>query len=781
MTLDFFGPEARHQWLVLAGLATAAALIFVTDITIAHGYAVWVLYLPLCVGAAWLGRGREAIAASAIATVLITVGWLVSPQELPLLPAMVSRALEATTIWLAVILVLVRQRSDRSTELAFKAAREANDRLSGIIINNAEDAIICIDAGQKITLFNHGAERIFGYSTDEAIGKNLSILLPVRAAGSHDGFVRAFGASAVQSRRMGERGAVAGVRKDGSEFPAEISISKLPTPAGMVYTAILRDISERVKAEELFREREQRLRLAVSAGQMGTFQIDERMGTTRLDDHAARLLGLPSGGDAPSVAQFRNVHPEDREHLQAAMALARSAGGEVHEQFRIQAGDTPVRWLSAHAFVELDPASAPRRTTGVLYDITDRKEVEQALEARVAERTAALREEISLREETQTALVRSQKLQAVGELAGGMAHDFNNLLTVISGNHELLETRLTDAKAIELLKRAQTASDMAVRLTNRLLTFARRRRLEPVVLDLNEQVLNMSELLKRTLDEPIKLRTILAPDLWVTRADPSEIENAVLNLAINARDAMPGGGRLVIQTENTFIDAATARTETGQKAGQFVRLSVTDTGMGMPPDVLARAFEPFFTTKDIGRGTGLGLSTIYGFVQQSGGFAQIYSEVGEGTTVNIYLPRANGQGASEEMQAQESVVFSERGETILVVEDNDAVREVTLQRIEGLGYAVLEAPSGRSAIALLEQGEKVDLVFSDVVMTDRFSGYDLARWLGKNRPGARLLLTSGFAEEALQDKAEGVGRFRLLRKPYNRLQLSMALHKALTE
>ena len=424
--------------------------------------------------------------------------------------------------------------------------------------------------------------------------------------------------------------------------------------------------------------------------------------------------------------------------------------------------------------------------TVVLRDVTERHNFEALmerskaeLETRVAERTQELHDELVRRDQMQAALVKAQRLEAIGQLTGGVAHDFNNLLTVIMGNNELLAARLTDPKSLEFLKSADEAADMAARLTSRLLTFARRNRLEPILLDLNEHVLNMSELLKRTLGEPISLKTVLAAALWTTRADPSEVENAVLNLAINARDAMPEGGRLVIQTENATIEPVAVRGESGEKAGDFVRLSVTDTGVGMTPEVLARAFEPFFSTKENGRGTGLGLSTIYGFAQQSGGFAQIYSEVGEGTTVNIYLPRAKQDALGAREPARDLVVFSEHGETILVVEDSDAVREAALQRLEGLGYAVLEAASGASAIAILAKGTKIDLVFSDVVMTGGISGFDLARWLAKHRPDVKVLLTSGFAAEALEEKTDGERGLRLLRKPYNRTELSVALSQVL--
>ncbi len=530
--------------------------------------------------------------------------------------------------------------------------------LSGILAI-ATDAIISIDEEQRITLFNHGAEQIFGYLPAEVLGQKLELLLPERYQATHHRHVDGFAQGSAASRRMAERGTIAGRRRNGEEFPAEASISKVESGGRLIATVVLRDVTERRGFEALMQR---------------------------------------------SKAE---------------------------------------------------------------------------LESRVAERTQELHDELVRRDQMQAALVKAQRLEAVGQLTGGVAHDFNNLLTVISGNHELLQARLTEPKSLELLKRAHDAADMAARLTSRLLTFARRRRLEPALLNLNEQVLNMSELLNRTLGEPISLKTVLAADLWPTRADPSEVENAVLNLAINARDAMPEGGRLVIQTENTSIDPSTARGEAGQMAGEFVRLSVTDTGVGMTLDILARAFEPFFSTKESGRGTGLGLSTIYGFAQQSGGFAQIYSEVGEGTTVNIYLPRATAEALQKQQPSLDLVLFSEHGETVLVVEDYAAVREVAMQRLEGLGYVVLEAASGPAAIALLESGTKIDLVFSDVVMAGGISGFDLARWIAMHRPETDVLLTSGFAAEALEESVNSDTGLKLLRKPYNRRELSLALRQAL--
>ena len=309
--------------------------------------------------------------------------------------------------------------------------------------------------------------------------------------------------------------------------------------------------------------------------------------------------------------------------------------------------------------------------------------------------------DLSARKEAEQALLQAQKMEAMGQLTGGIAHDFNNLLTVIVGNLEMLERKLPPGRPQELLGEALEAAEIGARLTTRLLAFARRSYLEPQVVNLNSFAFGLTDMLHRTLGETIYLSTALSPDLWPTRTDPSQIENVIINLAVNARDAMPKGGRLVLETRNVKIDEDFAASEEGLVPGDYVRLSVSDTGTGMPADVRERAFEPFFTTKEKGRGTGLGLSTIYGFARQSGGHATIYSETGKGTTVNIYLPRHLAGEPAAEGKAADEEVKAGGGELILVVEDDDRVRKLTINRLMDLGYRILEAENGAEALELL--------------------------------------------------------------------------------
>ncbi|HSM42073.1 MAG TPA: PAS domain S-box protein [Afifellaceae bacterium] len=393
--------------------------------------------------------------------------------------------------------------------------------------------------------------------------------------------------------------------------------------------------------------------------------------------------------------------------------------------------------------------------TGIIHDLSDRRQAE-------------------------TALHQAQRMEAIGQLTGGIAHDFNNLLSVIIGNLELLEPRLAADEEREILGDAQEAAELGAKLTGRLLAFARQSILVPEAVDLNRLIVGLSDMLRRTIAADIDLSTVLGGDLWLTRSDPGQIENAVINLAINARDAMPSGGRLILETRNAeFIDLDVAN-ELGLQPGQYVQLSVTDTGTGMPPEIRDRAIEPFFTTKEAGRGTGLGLPMVYGFARQSGGDVTIYSEAGKGTTVNIYLPRAEpGDAGDDRLPPTEQLAG--QGERILVVEDDSRVRLLTLRRLRSLGYKAFEASNGPEALDVFEKNRPIDLVFSDLVMPGGLSGRQLCNEIRNRHGDVRVLLTSGYAEELVRGDMLESERIGILRKPYRTADLAAAIHKVLSE
>jgi PAS domain S-box-containing protein len=385
--------------------------------------------------------------------------------------------------------------------------------------------------------------------------------------------------------------------------------------------------------------------------------------------------------------------------------------------------------------------------------------------------------DVTDREESQERLRRAQRMEAVGHLTGGVAHDFNNILQVIRGNLELIGRVVTHPEAVERLKHALHGADRAAELTRQLLAFARRQPLEPRVVNLGRLVSEMAEMLRRTLGEAIEVETVIAGGLWNTLADQAQVESAVLNLALNARDAMPNGGRLTIEITNAVLDESYATREREVEPGQYVMLAVSDTGQGMSADTAARAFEPFFTTKGEERGTGLGLSMVYGFVKQSSGHVQIYSELGEGTTVKIYMPRS--RQAPTAVSPIRSGAQSGRREVVLVVEDDELVRVSTVGMLRELGYTCLHAVDGAAALEKLRSGAKVDLLFTDVVMPGPVKSRDLAREAQALHPGLPVLFTSGYSENAIVHQGRLDEGVQLLSKPFSRDDLARKVRSLL--
>jgi signal transduction histidine kinase/ActR/RegA family two-component response regulator len=396
------------------------------------------------------------------------------------------------------------------------------------------------------------------------------------------------------------------------------------------------------------------------------------------------------------------------------------------------------------------------------------RELNDTLEQRVAE-------EINRRAEAEEALRQSQKMETVGQLTGGIAHDFNNLLQVVTGNLEILLRNIPEdsPRLRRSAGNAMTGAQRAAALTQRLLAFSRRQPLKPKPVDINKLVAATHDLLHRTLGETIEVEAVLAPRLWCVEADPNQLENAMLNLAVNARDAMPGGGKLTIETQNTILDHAYVAQHAEVTAGQYVVLCISDTGTGMDSDTVTRAVEPFFTTKEVGKGTGLGLSMVYGFVKQTGGHLKIYSEPGEGTTVKIYLPRMLGDLVGEEEPVEAAAPEGTSGETVLVCEDDEDVRAYSVEVLRELGYRVIEAADGLSALKLLKGQEgHVDLLFTDVVLPGGMTGAQLARKAARMRPDLKILFTTGYARNAIVHHGRLDAGVELITKPFSYADLA---------
>ena len=447
------------------------------------------------------------------------------------------------------------------------------------------------------------------------------------------------------------------------------------------------------------------------------------------------------------------IDPMDRERV--TTALAKQPLGEYDEEYRIVRRDGTVRWIRDRAFPIRDRRGHVYRIVGIADDITERKATEEQLR-------------------------QVQKMEAVGQLTRGVAHDFNNLLTIITGSLELLAERLTENERLHRL--AQAALGAALRgadLSGRLLTFSRRQPLAPKVIDLNKLISGMTEVLQRTLSEDIEIETVTARRLWKASADSSQLQNALINLAVNARDAMPAGGMLTIESANVHIDENYAAAHADLTAGPYVMLAVSDTGTGMSPEVAERAFEPFFTTKETDEGSGLGLSMVHSFVKQAGGQVNIYSELSHGTTVKIYLPRASERQVDADPEPPAGAEPRGAGETILVVEDDADVRRLAHSLLADLGYQVVEAGDGASALAVLDEMPEVALLFTDVVLPGGMCGTELAREARRRRHGLKVLFTSGYSKKAIVRHGRVDEGVELIEKPYRKASLARKLDSIL--
>jgi PAS domain S-box-containing protein len=632
---------------------------------------------------------------------------------------------------------------------------QRNKSMLEAILESAAGAIIAIDAGGIIQSVNPATEKLFGYTPPELLGQNVKILMPEHDAGRHDGYITNHLMTG-ERRIIGVGREVEGRRKDGAVFPVHLSVSAFEVEGRKFFAGIIHDLSARTRLEAEIDRQALLFQTVFDHVPEGLLIADPELRILLMNPAAKRALGYTVDELSGEVLSIIYDDPNDflrlRDSLNALDRAGEPSTAPVAARLRCADGrNIPGEVVGS----VIRSASGFRAGVVILVrDLTEDVKREQAL-------------------------LKSQRLEAIGQLTGGVAHDFNNLLTIVTGNLELLEPFVDDERARDHARRAAKAADAGARLTGRLLTFARRRHLEPQVVNLNDQVRVMTELLQRTLGEAIHLTTHLAPDLWTTRIDPSEIENAILNLAINARDAMPDGGKLVIETSNSTFDDHAAGPEAGVTAGDYVRLSVSDSGTGMTKEVLSRAFEPFFTTKPQGRGTGLGLSTIYGFVKQSNGNVTIYSELGKGTTINLYLPRHHAEMPHEKPQEEAPHAANASGEIVLIVEDNPEVRAVGVSHLERLGYRVVETTTASEAIERLRNGLAVNAVFSDVVMPGGLSGFDLARWVHANRPETPVLLTSGFAEDVARASEIEVALPPILRKPYTQAELASSLRETI--
>ncbi|MFJ2463587.1 ATP-binding protein [Pseudomonas sp. NPDC087615] len=542
-----------------------------------------------------------------------------------------------------------------------------------------------------------------------------------------------------------------------------------------------RDAEERLRVSEaVARENVERVQLALAAGAIiGTWHWDLPTDCFTMDESFARIFDLDPalGRTGLSLEQVvMTVHPDDRDGLTAAINEAIARGGAYSHQYRVRRADGTYNWIEANGRVECADDGTPLRFPGVLIDVEDRRNVEaerdranaalralnDTLEQRVSTRTAELMQ-------TEEKLRQSQKMEAVGQLTGGLAHDFNNLLAGISAALELMGKRIAQGRLKDVDKymvTAQGATKRAAALTHRLLAFSRRQTLDPRPTDVNSLILGMTELIQRTVGPAIRLKTVAAPELWPTLVDASQLENALLNLCINARDAMPDGGRITVETANRTMDSASARA-LDMPEGEYLSLCVTDTGTGMTPEVIAKAFDPFFTTKPLGQGTGLGLSMIYGFTKQSGGQVRVHSQEDQGTTMSLYLPRYCGETrANQDATHNATTPLAKSGGTILIVDDEPSVRMLICDVLGELGYNLLEAADSVEGLEALRSSAHIDLLITDVGLPGGMNGRQMADAGREIRPRLKTLFITGYAENAVIGSAQLGPGMQVLTKPF---------------
>jgi len=532
-----------------------------------------------------------------------------------------------------------------------------------------------------------------------------------------------------------------------------------------------RDVTDARQADHELRQSQLHLALAQQVASIGSAAIDFRTGKWDWSDETYRIYGVERGRFTPSFEGLGAlVHPEDRDELLSKPALARMGITPPPIEYRIKRPDGAERILRREAALVRDDSGEVLGIVGTVQDVTDLR--------------AAEREKNFL----QAQLRQAQRLEAVGQITGGVAHDFNNLLTVILGNAEVIEKHLAENSALrELAELTRLAAERGADLTRQLLAFSRQQPLDAKPVDIEQLVSGMNKLLKRVLGERVNISTICDPGSWRALIDAPQLENALLNLSVNARDAMPDGGHLTIQAKNVNLDKTYASEEfwlgaepTGTVSGQYVLISVSDTGMGMDETTKLKAFEPFFTTKDVGKGSGLGLSMVYGFVKQSKGHVRILSKPGRGTTVELYLPKADETAVSLEFQYEESPVLGGI-EKILVVEDDELVRRQLTSQLKDLGYNVVSANDGVEALDILRKAEHFDMLFTDVVMPRGINGWELADEAAKLRPNLPVLFASGYAESAVAQRGRLDPGFNLLRKPYRRHEIAAKIRAILDQ
>jgi PAS domain S-box-containing protein len=640
--------------------------------------------------------------------------------------------------------------------------------LSADLLEALPDAIVVVDREGTIVQVNSQMQKLFGYERDELLGQKVEVLVPESFRRQHHHHREDFAANP-KTRRMGADLDLYGRRRNGSEFPVEISLSPASTLNGTFVLSAIRDISDRKRVlQELRRVNEELHRK--TAEQLGEYR--SRLALI-IDSSEDAIISKSLDGTITSwnkgAERIYGYTPEEVVGKPISLLAPNNRADEITEILqKIAKGESIEHY-------ESERVAKDGRRLNVSISVSPLRDAKGDIVG-----ASAIARDITAQKKAEAQFRQSQKMEAIGRLAGGVAHDFNNILAIINACTEFLRDRIDPAaEPSHYIENIKKASERGASLTRQLLAFSRTHEIQPRVLDLNERLKDIGKLLRPLMGDDVEILIVSKSPAAVVEADPGQLDQVVVNLAVNARDAMPNGGKFILETRAARFDEAFAEQHQAMAAGKYVVLAVSDTGNGMDEATVSRIFEPFFTTKEVGKGAGLGLATVYGIVKQSAGHILVYSELGHGTTFKIYLPSADHKIGLESKTEVETVAPKRQGTTILLVEDDETMRSLTRQVLQEHGYAVVDADDGKSALEWVESHpEPIDLLLTDVVMR-RMSGPELVDRLSASRPNLKVVYMSGYTGELIAEREMLKRGITLLEKPFTRTALLNTIHTTL--
>ncbi|MBS1269477.1 MAG: Blue-light-activated protein [Gammaproteobacteria bacterium] len=718
--------------VVLASVILALAML-VFDLSTPLGIAGGAAYIVLVFVGYWAPWRLYIYLMAMLATILTIIGYYASPEGAGVWVVLANRGLTLSAIWIVAVLGV----RIRDNEVGFRMS-----------IDSTADGIIHVDSRGFIESFNQGAQNIFGYTPEEAVGEHVSMLMPFPGSDKHDGHL-ARHLEKYKSGMLGKAMILKGWRKDETVFPMELTVSESIHAGRQTSIVVVRDVTERLQAEEQLNL----LSRAIEQSPVSVVITDAHGNIQYVNPKFTQVSGYTYDdviGENPRILKSGETPSEEYKGLWDDITSGREWRGKLHNRKK----NGELYWESASIVAVKDPEGRTSHFLAVKEDITSYVEREQQL-------------------------VHALNVEAAGKLTSGIAHDFNNLLTIITGNLQLLMTDIDDTEnreTVEILNDAYSAAQDGGEVVSQLLILLRKHKHEIHNVDINACITGMRGLLNRAMGEDVAVRLDLTEDIDATMTDQNQLQSAILNLAVNARDAMPDGGVFTIETVRTVIDSQNGAEIPGIKPGNYVAIVATDTGVGMDPDVVAQAREPYFTTKEPGSGTGLGLSMIDNFARHFGGGLKIESK--SGSTVTIYLPETYISASGKENREDYKNLPHGR-ESVLIVEDMENVRRFVVRSLRSLGYRTFDTGNADTAMEMLGAGHSIDLVFADIIIPGGKNGRELAAWTKQHCPGTKVALTTGARTEAAKQSSTPGDNFPLLRKPFSLGQLAHFVQRQL--